>query len=166
MLLLVYINIWPPLCCVMVRSFFVRLHVLLCSSNVFLVFFLRVDMGPVVRDTTDQMRIAFSHQLRVLTAAVYCDGHQQHVTKSNPFVAFYMLARCRPAAGNIIAQQQLKRKLQKKLHQLLFFIFVYIERIRKWAARHICSVNLFIHKKSNEKWNDELLICCCCSSLY
>ena len=148
-MLLVYINITTVVCD---GPRFSSCVVIVMQQQRFLVFFflLRVDMGPVVRDTTDQMRIAFSHQLRVLL--YYSATGTSHSTKSNPFVLLCCW-RVAVALLEILSQQQLKRKLQKKLHHSLkYFIFIFVNRTntRKWA-RHLLLLGEFIYSQSQTR---------------
>ena len=79
-------------------------------------------MGPVVRDTTDQMRIAFSHQLLVLLLDIG-DGHQHVTQKQHEIKSFrpFMLARCRPA-GNIITAT-IEKEIAEKAEQIFKYFF-------------------------------------------
>ena len=116
-------------------------------------------MGPVVRDTTDQMRIAFSHQLLVLLLDIG-DGHQ-HVTQKQHEIksirpSFYVgaLSPC----WKYYHSNNWKGNCRKSWTDLQVFFFFFLFKKKKIfnflsfsrRRRHICSVNLFIHKVKRE----------------
>ena len=132
-------------------------------------------MGPVVRDTTDQMRIAFSHQLLVLLLDIG-DGHQ-HVTQKQHEIksirpSFYVgaLSPC----WKYYHSNNWKGNCRKSWTdlQVFFFFFLFKKKKKILIFFHFLDEEdtfarwIYLFTKSNEKWNVELLICCCSSLIY